>query len=320
MRFASAEVPMDSALKQRLLGAAVLIALAVIVLPMFLGSSPPKEASSIQNLDIPPLPERKFETRTLPVDGAAPAANPPAGTSDKVVTVDTRAPSTFEAPETKPAEAAAPPAPTAQPETSAPRAAQPVAEAKPAPPPAKPASDAGATAASGRFRVNLGVYVAAGHAEALVARLKKAGFAAYAEAVDYHGKPAQAVRVGPFSDRAAAEAARLRVKQKEPRLPSSVTESADQPTADAPATALAADRAGGWAVQLGAFKSEAEANKLRARVRAVGVAAFIDRTGAGDDVLWRVRAGPFAERSTAETTRNSLKAKLQADGMIVTQP
>ena len=58
---------MDSGLKQRLLGAAVLIALAIIFVPMFLGNAPPRETSAIQNLDIPPLPERKFETRTLPV-------------------------------------------------------------------------------------------------------------------------------------------------------------------------------------------------------------------------------------------------------------
>ena len=84
---------MDFALKQRLLGAAVLIALAIIFVPMFLGNSPPKEASAIQNLDIPPIPERKFETRTLPVDAAAPqkpaaqTAAPP--NPDKVVTVAT---------------------------------------------------------------------------------------------------------------------------------------------------------------------------------------------------------------------------------------
>ena len=59
---------MDSALRQRLLGAAVLVALAIIFVPMFLGNAPPKPDSAIQNLDIPPLPERKFETRTLPVE------------------------------------------------------------------------------------------------------------------------------------------------------------------------------------------------------------------------------------------------------------
>src|SRR5215471_2050156 len=113
---------MDSGLKQRLLGAAVLIALAIIFVPMFLGNSPPHETSAIQNLDIPPLPERKFETRTLPVDSAKPAPAPGPATPaspDKILTVDTRAPATCEAPD-KPADKAPPPAPAAKPAQSAP--------------------------------------------------------------------------------------------------------------------------------------------------------------------------------------------------------
>src|SRR6478752_5572 len=117
-------LPMDSGLKQRLLGAAVLVALAIIFVPMFLGNAPPKADSAIQNLDIPPLPERKFETRTLTVEppaGAAPApsAKPSDKPSDKLPTVDTKAPPTFEAPDADkpgidksakaPAPAAAPP-------------------------------------------------------------------------------------------------------------------------------------------------------------------------------------------------------------------
>src|SRR5258705_13992325 len=92
-------LPMDSGLKQRLLGAAVLVALAIIFVPMFLGNAPPKPDSAIQNLDIPPLPERKFETRTLPVEppsppgSAAPPATAPVKSSDKLPTVDTKAPS-----------------------------------------------------------------------------------------------------------------------------------------------------------------------------------------------------------------------------------
>src|SRR5690348_11277685 len=86
-----AEEPlMDSALKQRLIGAAVLIALAVIFVPMFLGNAPPQPQNTTLNLDIPKPPDRDFQTRTLPVTGtesvATPAANP-----DKVVTVDTHA-------------------------------------------------------------------------------------------------------------------------------------------------------------------------------------------------------------------------------------
>jgi DedD protein len=196
-------------------------------------------------------------------------------------------------------------------------------EAKSTTSPAKPAATETAPAPSapgGRFNVNLGIYADQGHADALVAKLKKSGFAAYSEATEYQGKAAQRVRVGPYADRAAAESARLKIKQGEPKLPSSVTETAEQPTADAPASAIAANKAGGWAVQLGAFKSEAEASKLRDRVRGVGVAAFRDRSGRGDQAVWRVRAGPYADRAGADVARTTLKQKLQNDGVIVTQP
>jgi DedD protein len=322
---------MDFALKQRLLGAAVLIALAIIFVPMFLGNSPPKEASAIQNLDIPPLPERKFETRTLPVDAAAaqkPAAQATPASPDKVVTVDTKAPATFEAPEPKASESKASEKPVSalagatapKPATATPKEAAKAPEGPAKPAAAEPpAASVPAPSATGRFSVNLGVYVDQAHTDALVAKLVKSGFAASAEATDYQGKPARRVRVGPFADRAAAEAARLKIKQLDPKLPSSIGESAEQSGVDAPATTLAANRPGGWAVQLGAFKSEAEANKLRDRARGAGVATFVDRTG-GDQTLWRVRAGPFVERSSAEAARTTLKTKLQGDGVIVTQP
>ena len=305
---------MDSALKQRLIGAAVLIALAVIFVPMFLGNAPPQPQNTTLNLDIPKAPDRDFQTRTLPVAGtesaAAPTANP-----DKVVTVDTHAA----------------PVADARPEDSAPT--RPVETAKPVPakietPKPVPAQAeatvpvAPAAAAEGRFAVHLGVYADRGHADALVAALKKRGFAAYDEATDYQGKTMQRVRVGPYADRAAAETARLKIKQAEPKVPSSVVElaAAAQPTADAPATALPAKRAGGWAVQLGAFKSEAEANKLRDRLRAASFAGFVERAGSGDAMLWKVRAGPYADRGGADKARGDIDAKLKVKGMIVTQP
>ena len=136
--------------------------------------------------------------------------------------------------------------------------------------------------------------------------MKKLGQPAYSEATEYQGKSALRVRVGPFTDRAAAETARLKIKQSEPKVASSVVESSEQPKADAPANALSANRAGGWAVQLGAFKSEAEANKLRDRLRSGGVVAFVDRTGT-DQALWRVRAGPYADRGGADSARTGIR-------------
>ncbi|MDR3388413.1 MAG: SPOR domain-containing protein [Rudaea sp.] len=301
---------MDSALKQRLLGAAVLIALAIIFVPMFLGNAPPKQDSTTVNLDIPPPPERKFETRTLPVETPSAPATPAPADSNKIVTVDTRAPARTDA---RPEDVAT--APTAKPE------AKPsvLADAKTPAPVAAPPVAVAPAATAGRFAVNLGIYADQAHADALVAKMKKLGQPAYSETTDYQGKPALRVRVGPFADRAAAETVRLKIKQVEPKVPSSVVESAEQPRADAPASALPPNRAGGWAVQLGAFKTEAEANKLRDRLRGGGVASFVDRTGT-DQPLWRVRAGPYADRGSADSARGGIKQKFQIDGMIVTQP
>jgi DedD protein len=308
---------MDSALKQRLLGAAVLIALAIIFVPMFLGNAPPKQDSTT-NLNVPAPTERKFETRTLPVEIPSATPTPVPSDSNKVVTVDTHAPAR---PDARPEDAAAPA--TVAPVKVEPKASA-TAEPKvaPAPAAAAPATSAAistTSAAPGRFSVNLGIYADQAHADALVAKVKKLGQPAYSESTEYQGKSALRVRVGPFADHALAETARLKIKQAEPKVPSSVVESSEQPKADAPTNALPANRAGGWAVQLGAFKLEAEANKLRDRVRGGGVAAFVDRTGT-DQPLWRVRAGPYADRAGADTARTSLKQKLQLDGVIVTQP
>jgi DedD protein len=234
--------------------------------------------------------------------------------SNKVTTVDTHAPVRTDA---HPEDAAA--ASTAAPVKPEPKPTA-ATEPKPSVPSAPtPAPAPSSVVAAGRFAVNLGIYADQAHANALVAKVKKLGQPAYSEATEYQGKPALRVRVGPFADRALAETARLKIKQVEPKVPSSVVESSDQPKADAPASALPANRAGGWAVQLGAFKSEAEANKLRDRLRGGGIVAFVDRTGT-EQPLWRVRAGPYADRAGAETARSGVKQKMQLDGVIVTQP
>ena len=310
---------MDLSLKQRLLGAAVLIALAVIFVPMFLSGSAPRKADEMQvsNLAIPPAPDREFQNRVLTVDPAkaAPAATaPPAG--DTVAAVDTSTAPVPAAPATTPAPSPSPAAikPDATvtkpaPATPSPAPVKDVAVAKPDP----------GQAASGRYYVNLGVYANAKNAQDLVASLKKGGFAASTEASEAQGKPASRVRVGPFADRAAAEAARLRIKQQHPAVPGSVAAFADDAKADAPVAAIAPTRAGAWAVQLGALKTVEDANKLRDRVKGAGFVAFVDKVEANGATLWRVRAGPEVDRAAAEKLRAGIKDKLKLDGMIVTQ-
>ena len=340
---------MDSALKQRLIGAAVLIALAIIFVPMFLSGPAPKQDNATVNLDIPPPPEREFQTRVVPADGGkatqaepARAATTPAAAAvapDKVVTVEAGRNPRVEVPADEPvrtspaakpvgsgAPAQAPAAVAAKPAEGKPTASAtpdakgPDGKAEGARPDAAGSADA-RPAGEGRFLVHLGVYGNAANAANLLAAARKLNLPSQSESVEAEGKPATRVRLGPFASRAAAEAARLKFRDAEPKVPASVVEATpDTPKADAPASALPANRAGGWAVQLAAFKTAEEANRLRDRARAAGFAAFVEPVGQGDARLWRVRVGPEADRAGAEKTRDAVKSKLALSGTVVTQP
>lgn len=307
---------MDSALKQRLLGALVLIALAVIFVPMLLSGPAPRHGSENVDIDLPPEPEGEFQTRVLPVPqpqsrpatptpsttpapvSGAPASDPVQ--SERIVAVDTNAP-------VRPDLDAQPP--------------QPAPAAKPTPPPveATPAAPPAGLAANGRFFVHMGVYATAKNADDLAATLKRGGFPALTEATDFQGRSAQRVRVGPFADRASAEAARLRIRSIKPDVPSSIVSTPQDATADAPPSAVPAGKPGGWVVQVSALKSADDANKLRDRLRGAGFAAFVDKIDADGQTLWRVRAGPEADRANAETLRGRIKDKLKLDGRVVVQ-
>ncbi|MCQ4167152.1 SPOR domain-containing protein [Tahibacter harae] len=307
-------------MKQRLIGAAVLIALAVIFVPMFLSGTPPKTDTVTENLSIPPAPEREFQTRVVPAAGGKstiPEHVPAAGSDDKVATVEAGPNPRVEVPYPQQgAQPQATPAAPAKPTTVA--TAKPVEAA-----PAKPAPERAAPAASptGRYAVHLGVFANAANADALIASARKQGLSAYAETADVDGKPATRVRLGPYEDRSTAEAARLKLQKADAKLKGSVVEIAlAQPRQDAPAAALPANRAGGWAVQLGAFKSQDEANKLLARAKGAGFPSFVDSTGQGADKLWRVRLGPEPDRAGTEKLRDQVKQKLAITGMIVTVP
>ena len=82
---------------------------------------------------------------------------------------------------------------------------------------------------------------------------------------------------------------------------------------------MPADRAGGWAVQLGAFKTADDANKLRGRLQAAGFVAYVDKLASEGQTLWRVRAGPETDRANADKLRGRIRDKLKLDGIIVAQ-
>jgi DedD protein len=67
---------------------------------------------------------------------------------------------------------------------------------------------------------------------------------------------------------------------------------------------------GGWMVQLGVFANHANADRLAEELKGQGFQALVSESSGGSRPLWRVRAGPVAERAAAE----QLNARLRAAG------
>ena len=341
---------MDPALKQRLIGATVLVVLAVIFVPMLVDTTPRTDGEAI-DLTIPPEPGQAFETQVVPL-GPQPAgapATPPADDPNRVVTVDTAvlprtdafagtsaAPADVVAPATTPdtgappvvapqppaPQAAAPrPAPEAMPAAPAPATPEPAAPAPVATAPAPPRAAAlPSPAAGGRWLVQFGTYARAENAQALAAELGRAGIRAETERVELDGRPALRVRSGPYADRTSAERVRQAARSVRSDVPSSVIEADAAPAAGADPVAGRNARTSGWAVQVGALADAADANALRDRLRGGGYTAYVETLRTERGTLYRVRVGPEIQRANAERLRDTIKARFGLDGQVVAHP
>ncbi len=343
---------MEPALKQRLIGATVLVALAVIFLPMLIKGPAPESGVSDVPLDLPDAPKGQFETRELPLvgPGEAPQGGAVGMTAtadpDKLPTVDTTA-------------AAAPAASDA----------------------VLPAASAG-----GNYAVSFGSYASTVDAERVVKALQAAQLPGYQESVPGSGgRTLHRVRIGPFETQAQAEDARLQsgkvrtdvgakvvvldaeaaapaasaappatASVSQPIATSTPSVSAPQPLAastpakptplpepkkptPAPTAAVTPPKPAapaqakvepakpaassvGFAVQLGAFGSAAEADKLRDRARAAGFSAFVEQVRTDKGTLNRVRIGPVASRGDADQLKAQVAAKLGVSGIVRPHP
>lgn len=329
----------------RLLGAAVLIALAVLFVPMFFSSKPPANGSDQSvSLAIPAAPDSDLQTRTMSLVPGGPASAPAPATSadqpviplttttpgsgNKLATVnigssrprdvgtDTAAPANAQPAAASPPEPAAPVHASTPPGAGKAPAPAPVVKA----PASKPApSLPPATAARGYYTLNLSAYSDSG-AQRLIQRVKALGYPASGKAIQRAGKSLTLVNAGPFDTRAAAEAARLKIVQSIPGAPAHLESGAGTPSGDQPAPAAGHARAGGWAVQVAAMAGQADATALRDKLRTAGFDGFVDSVDVGGKRLWRVRAGPQTQRGDAVRVRDQIKAKLGLPGNVVSVP
>ncbi|MEL7298090.1 MAG: SPOR domain-containing protein, partial [Pseudomonadota bacterium] len=71
-----------------------------------------------------------------------------------------------------------------------------------------------------------------------------------------------------------------------------------------------------WAVQLGSFGDQSNAQKLAASLRSDGLPAFISQVESGGKTLHRVRIGPHASRAESEQVVARLAAAEQTARVV----
>ena len=330
---------MDPGMKQRLIGAAVLVALAVIFLPMLVQGPAPDSGVSDVPLSMPDAPAGNYETRDLPLvtPGTAPdggalgmSSTPPPADGAPLPAVDTANPS-------------------AVPSSSSTVPLGDGGATKAEPLPAASGEMFPAPTAGGDYAVHFGSFASSTAADKVVGSLRASQLPGYREQGLVDGKPVWRVRIGPYASRADAEAARLRAAHVRddvgarvialdadvakpdaakpdvakpaptavappPPVPKPVA-AAPKPADPAPAAAST-----GFAVQLAAFSKPADATALRDRVRAAGFSAFTESVTTDKGSLTRVRVGPVATRAEADALKTQVKTKVGVDGIVRPHP
>ncbi|MEX1266225.1 MAG: SPOR domain-containing protein [Woeseia sp.] len=204
---------MDRPLKERVVGAIVLVVVAVLVVPVFL-DGPADDTEVVTETVLLPGQEgqaRKQQTIVLNRDRSepVPAPNVSRDETDSAARDEPEAEARQGAvavpPETEPAaqQQAAPAVQETEPAPSVPVAAPSGGNAEPA-----GASDVSAT---GMWAVQLGSFSNPDNAERLAAELRTKGYAAFLSQLKSNSGPLHRVRIGPQKDRDSAEAVARRL-------------------------------------------------------------------------------------------------------------
>jgi len=77
---------------------------------------------------------------------------------------------------------------------------------------------------------------------------------------------------------------------------------------------------GSWVLQAGSFSSEQNALRLRDKLREAGFVTQVEKARIGGKSHYRVRVGPFLERTDAEKSRKQLLDKFTIKGRVLSYP
>lgn len=92
-------------------------------------------------------------------------------------------------------------------------------------------------------------------------------------------------------------------------------EAASQPEA-VPVPSPTPAASGAWAIQVGSFSTKAKATTVARDLERQGFPSFVRATTLGGKTLYRVRVGPLAERSAAETMLAKVRARSSGAAIV----
>lgn len=329
---------MDRALKQRLVGASVLIVLTVIVLPMLLSGRSETLQQESRQIEMPPKPEElSIETRRFPVglpNKPAPLNSPKNDDQDAGGVLE---PKTEEeagpVDQTTRIAGSVSPEPGALAEDHADQATDTDAESntetqvKPPPVTSITLSSgrekgldvedmAQSTPGSPRYLVQVASFSSEKNANLLADRLQQDNLPVLMDVVDRTAGRLHRVRVGPYAERSEADMVVASLKSTMKDLDPRVQDL--RPSESAPVSSPA-DPLVRWVVQVGSFANDETADSLVAELRLAGYTAFSEKVTSAGSTAYKVRIGPELDRDKAVVLARKVKAEKQLDGFVTTQ-
>ena len=193
---------MERALKERIIGAVVLVVFVVLVVPVFLDGPPDEGEVVTERVLLPGQDDQKTQTVVLERDRTEPVPVPSAPQEDAEARSQQDEPQQEEVEQDEPEQEVIR---RSEPSRLPPKPAEETPPDEPA------ATEEAAASSTGMWAVQLGSFSNKENAEKLAADLRKEGYAAFLSQLQTASGTLHRVRIGPQKDRDSAEqmAARL---------------------------------------------------------------------------------------------------------------
>ncbi|WP_341325327.1 SPOR domain-containing protein [Methylotuvimicrobium sp. KM2] len=329
---------MDQELKQRLIGAVVITALAAIFVPMLFDDPIEESGELVNELALPEPPTQDFaKTAERLPDSSRPqwteeSVDEPEPDVDEV---EGLTPEELEyigpvddGSELKPIDKNKLPASlmeTDKPAETAPVSEVRVLETKTESVAALPIAELVT------WYIQPGSFSKKDNAFALRDKLRSQGFPAAVEEFDIRGGKSYRVLVGPETDKSKAQALKnrldadnnlksllLSVNKPKAIEPAAATAQGGQtaPQQNSPAASTGLVK---WYIQLGSFSKQENADSLRDKLRAKGFPAAVTEVDTAQGKAYRLRVGPELDKKRAETQLMQLDSQHSLKGFLVSE-